>query len=340
MSAPAPGVIAGGVRGAGQGPFTYDLPVYVSGLQGRVDLNNRGARICERTPRKGDGRIGIQMLRSPDTQVWIKPENLTVLTFAGELHCHPYSQMSDAELQNMGMYMYTSRGSTPVPGMKAVSIATFTDDRPLTEREKDELLRVGQWGANTSQADWHALVLQIKNDRNNVYPRDWHSAVVSGAWFEANGQPVRDCMTISSDLSVLPGFGGDADAGEEDEDDEFFDADGDDIFSLEYPSYREADKWVDNASIVHGSEYSKHAHNALKKVFESKHDPEVIAQVGRELNQRGGFQSMQCNFYNYNVVTTTICVKAQISEYVYRAWWGDARVTIENAWCGIGDWKV
>ena len=72
MSGRTPEVHTGGIRGAGQGPFTYDMPIYVAGLQGRTDLNHRGARVCERAPRVGDGRIGIQMLCSPDTQVWIK----------------------------------------------------------------------------------------------------------------------------------------------------------------------------------------------------------------------------------------------------------------------------
>jgi hypothetical protein len=242
MSAPAPEVPAGGIRGAGQGPFTYDLPVYVAGLQGRVDLNHRGARICERAPRAGDDRIGIQMLCSPDTRVWIKPENLTVLSFVEELQDPKYAQISDAERLDISMYMHASRGSQPVPGINAVSMSTFSDDRPLTEREKGELLRIGQWGDNTSSAEWRALVTQIKSDRNNVYPRDWHTMVVSGNLFVVSGQPTRNPMTISSDFSAPSGFGGDAnfDDSENDEDQAYFDAADVDIFSLKYPGYGEA----------------------------------------------------------------------------------------------------
>lgn len=125
MSAPTPGVPAGGVRGAGHGPFTYDMPVYIAGLQGRMDLNHRGARVCERAPRVGDGRIGIQMLCSPNTRVWIKPGNLTGLSFVEELDDTKYAQMSDAERMDMGMYMHASQGSQPVQGINSVMMSTF-----------------------------------------------------------------------------------------------------------------------------------------------------------------------------------------------------------------------
>tara|TARA_B110001452_G_scaffold195784_1_gene165780 strand:- start:296 stop:1342 length:1047 start_codon:yes stop_codon:yes gene_type:complete len=339
MSAPAPEVPAGGVRGAGQGPFTYDLPVYVAGLQGRVDLNHRGARICEWAPRAGDGRIGIQMLCSPDERVWIKPENLTVLSFAEELQDSKYAQMSDTERLDISMYMHASRGSQPVPGMNAVSMSTFTDDRPLSEREKSELLHVGHWGRSTSRAEWEALVSQIKSDRNNVYPRDWHTMVVSGGLYVANGQPTHDCMSISSDFSAVPVFGGDTtfDDLEHDEEQAYFDAA--DIFFLKYPGYGEADSWADNADFRNGAEYGQYVHRAFKKVFESKHSHNVIAEAGRELAQKGGLQSMTCNFYNYNVITTTMCIKAGIPEHVYKEWWAEARVAIDKAWDGVGGWR-
>lgn len=113
----------------------------------------------------------------------------------------------------MNMYIHALQGLQPVLGISAVDMSTFTNHRPLIEREKTELLRVGQWGANTSPAEWHALVSQIKKDRNNVYPRDWHSLVVSGGLFVANGQSSRDCMTILS-IDALFGFAADVNADE------------------------------------------------------------------------------------------------------------------------------
>ena len=55
--------------------YQWDDVAYVSGLQGRPDLNNRAARVCKPAPR-GDGRIGIEMFIGQE-RAWIKPANLT-----------------------------------------------------------------------------------------------------------------------------------------------------------------------------------------------------------------------------------------------------------------------
>ena len=112
------------------------------------------------------------------------------------------------------------------------------------------------------------------------------------------------------------------------------------IFSLTYPSYDKADKWADKADMVHGAEYGEHVHNAFKKMFESNHDSNVVVETGRRLSDTGGLQSMQCNFYNYNVITMTMCMKAGISEQAYKEWWGNARVEINKAWDGVGGWQM
>ena len=70
-------------------------------------------------------------------------------------------------------------------------------------------------------------------------------------------------------------------------------------------------------------------------MFESKHDSNVIADVGRKLAATGGRQSMNFNFYNYNVITATMCVKAGMPANVYAKWWGDARVEINKAVPGL-----
>lgn len=185
----------GNVRACGEGPFGYDAPVYISGLETHPWLNDRGARVCAQHPR-ADGRINIQMLCEPDKRVWIKPQNLTIITFADELKAPKYASMSDAERTDMGMYIYSSEGATPVPGVNAVRISTTTNNRVLTPYEKSELLRVGQWGVRTSRMAWGDLVRAIMRARNGVYPRDWHSHVITGKLFADAGQPTSPGMTI------------------------------------------------------------------------------------------------------------------------------------------------
>jgi len=47
---------------------------------------------------------------------------------------------------------------------------------------------------------------------------------------------------------------------------------------------------------------------------------------------------MTCNFYNYKVITTTVCVKAGIPEHAYKEWWAGARVAMNRAWDGVSGW--
>lgn len=196
----------GRIRACGEGPFCYDAPVYISGLETHSWLNDRGARVCAQHPR-ADGRINIQMLCTPDMRVWIKPQNLTVITFADELKAPKYAGMSDVERTDMGMYIYSSEGATPVPGVNAVLMSTTTNDRILTPHEKSELLRVGQWGGRTSPMAWGDLVRAIKRDRNGVYPRDWHAQVITGKLFEDAGQPTSSGMSMLNPYTDLASVG-------------------------------------------------------------------------------------------------------------------------------------
>ena len=185
----------GAPRAQGQGPFPYDAPVYVSGLEKTIFLNDRGARVCSHAPRD-DGRVSIQMLCSPETRVWIKTQNLTRLMFAEELEGARFCLMSDVERTDMRMYVSATQGAAPVPGSSAVLMCTRINDQPLSAHEKAELLRVGQWGSFTSRMEWGDLVRQMKRHRNGVYPRDWHAQVVVGNLFADAGHPVTSGMSI------------------------------------------------------------------------------------------------------------------------------------------------
>lgn len=99
----------------------YEQLVYVHGLvseEGKA-LNNRGGRVCELAPRKRDGRIGVQMLTSPDVRLWMKPENLFFVSDKDVLDSAPeLRDLPDAERLDMGIYLFASDGSIPVPGRK------------------------------------------------------------------------------------------------------------------------------------------------------------------------------------------------------------------------------
>tara|TARA_B100001057_G_scaffold494830_1_gene592253 strand:- start:200 stop:1171 length:972 start_codon:yes stop_codon:yes gene_type:complete len=294
--------------------FAYDKAVIVTGLVNRQDLNDRAARVCELAPR-ADGRIGIQMLLSPDVRVWIKPDNLELIEFSEQVDDPKYSHVNHDEKTDLRMYLWSTRGAEPIPGVKGVSVSTHTDDFALTDGEKTELLRLGQWGDATTPGEWHDYLQTIKHVRGGAYPRDWYQKVVVGELFRSHGQPTRSGMgnPVTLDCDV-------------------------DIFALKFPSYRVADNWCDRASMVHGAEYGKYAHNLLKAVFESKHDPEAVKNAGRVMLEKGGLQSMKGNYYNYAVVVGNLCQNNDVCEQRYKKWWNDARVVINKAWDGLGGW--
>ena len=296
--------------------FVYDTAVIVSGLVNRQDLNDRAARVCELAPR-ADGRIGIQMLLSPDLRVWIQPDNLERIEFSEQVDHPKFSRVSHDEKTDLRMYLWASSGAEPIPGIKGVSMSTHTDDFPLTDDEKSELLRLGQWGDATTRGEWHDYLQIIKHVRGGVYPRDWHQNVIVGELFRLHGQPTRDGMgkLVTLDCGV-------------------------DIFVLKFPSYKKANKWCDQASIVNGAEYGEYAHNLLKAVFESKHDPATMKNAGRVMLDKGGMQSMKCNFCNYAVIVGNLCQTNDVCERLYKQWWDDARVVINQVWHGIGGWPA
>ena len=58
---------------------------------------------------------------------------------------------------------------------------------PLTDDEKTELLRIGQFGKNTDAETWDAMVDKIKAARDNKYPSDWYVNVNLGVLYMCNG---------------------------------------------------------------------------------------------------------------------------------------------------------
>ncbi len=102
--------------------YEWDDVVFVSGLQGRPDLNNRAARVCKMAPR-ADGRIGIEMMIGME-RVWIKPANLTLIPDAKALSQPPFNALSSEEATDVGMFFFANEGSYRLPGIPGRSMST------------------------------------------------------------------------------------------------------------------------------------------------------------------------------------------------------------------------
>lgn len=124
--------------------YEWDDVAYVSGLQGRPDLNNRAARVCKPTPRT-DGRIGVEMFIGQE-RVWIKSFNLTPIPNVETLSNPPFNGMSSTETTDVGMFFFVNEGSTRIPGFPGRMMTTrrdppapATSPAPAPEADEDEL---------------------------------------------------------------------------------------------------------------------------------------------------------------------------------------------------------
>lgn len=102
--------------------YQWDDLVYIHGLERRVDLNNRGARVCERTPR-ADGRVGVEMMLGQE-RVWIKACNVKLVPSASALTEAPFKDMHDKEIQDMQLFFAANEGSTRLAGIPARIMVT------------------------------------------------------------------------------------------------------------------------------------------------------------------------------------------------------------------------
>ncbi len=105
--------------------YQWDDVAYVSGLEGRPDLNNRAARVCKAAPR-ADGRIGVEMFIGQE-RVWIKPSNLTPIPNVDALSRPPFNGMSSVETTDVGLFFFSNEGSMRVPGVPIRMMSTRCD---------------------------------------------------------------------------------------------------------------------------------------------------------------------------------------------------------------------
>ena len=113
--------------------YEWDDVVYVSGLQGRPDLNNRAARVCNPTAR-ADRRIGVELFIGQE-RVWIKRTNLTPIPNMETLSNPPFNGMSLAETTDVGMFFLANEGSARIPGFPG-RVMTTRRDPPAPEEKK------------------------------------------------------------------------------------------------------------------------------------------------------------------------------------------------------------
>lgn len=148
-----------------------DMLFSINGLTTRADLNNRIGRLFKLS--KHNGRFAIEMLTDKE-RIWVKPQNLLLLSrllLASTSYAMTERQAAEAHFHSNLM----------------------ATDAPLTETEKVEALRIGQWGDNTSPLEWGEFVRAVKEARGGegCYPNDWHDMIILGKLFPKSTHPFQ-----------------------------------------------------------------------------------------------------------------------------------------------------
>ena len=73
---------------------------------------------------------------------------------------------------------------SPASGQLNKTLVNELDTSPMTDAEKKILLKLGQFGYDTSEAEWIDAVETMKKSRGNTYPCDWYHKIVRGDLYQ------------------------------------------------------------------------------------------------------------------------------------------------------------
>ena len=190
------------------GGFRYDDVCMLVGLEKTPDLNGRAVRVCLPTgPMSAPERVPCELLLGAK-KLAVRSKNLFKIESEDALEDERVRElMPHDDRIDAGMLLQAKRNSVVVaPGVIMSNLSDSphmrrpkptrpdpSSEAPLTDEEKAEALRIGQWGDRTSPFEWGAFVRAVKAARGGegCYPCDWHPAIIQGGLFFLNGQPTR-----------------------------------------------------------------------------------------------------------------------------------------------------
>jgi hypothetical protein len=131
------------------------------------------------------------------------------------------------------------------------------------------------------------------------------------------------------------------------DDDKVYDAIIDDFTSKhEYPNYDKVNKIIaenQEMPLQMIAEYGEYNHEQMKAIWDNITNKDIIKQSGKNIDQRGGMDAMQMNFYTFlDVLRPTLNISEKDSHAEKDAKqiiWNVIKGNISSAWDGIGEWR-
>ena len=121
------------------------------------------------------------------------------------------------------------------------------------------------------------------------------------------------------------------------------------LYAMPFPTHEALEHFVlhelptrtrDLPTLMWNAELGANNHAHLQRIFDSRMDPTVAKEAGKAINERGGMQAMQANFYIYcHLIGERLkdmgVTPDQWAEMVF-----DHAKEIEFLWHGVGEWRA
>ena len=108
---------------------------------------------------------------------------------------------------------------------------------------------------------------------------------------------------------------------------------------LKYPSFREVEAMI-RTDFELNAEFSKNNYLRMEHVFDNYDNEAEVRRMGEAINEWGGFQALQANFYILcKVLKHLLCENPKPEEIDLRPKLVRIKNNVNEYWDGIGDWK-
>jgi hypothetical protein len=106
----------------------------------------------------------------------------------------------------------------------------------------------------------------------------------------------------------------------------------------EYPIFSDVEEMVEDFFESYANlDYQNY--ECMATIWYNMHDRDAIERMGEEIHRRGGLQAMQTHYYIFLHVFRRLFRDELDAPEVLIAW-RTMRTLINNAWDGVGDWRV
>ena len=86
------------------------------------------------------------------------------------------------------------------------------------------------------------------------------------------------------------------------------------------------------------AEYGEENHECMEAIWCNNTDRDLIERMGEKINNRGGFQAMQANYYTLLHVFRTLYTNVEDPKVLIA--WSRLNFLINVAWHGVGEWRM